>query len=181
MLKHLVQSRTGCFNFETGMKSLFFIMALFTAVFCGAQKTGSRCYKDKFIPRNEYDSAVFDRLQIQASFKGGYAAWRNFIKDNISFDRILKTLHDSATAHRDSAVIRFIVSRDAVLSDIEVLYAGLKETGDEAVRLIQLSSCSWTPGISEGRLLNSYHTETIIFYIHNGDDKQNAVFIKQEL
>jgi hypothetical protein len=139
---------------------------------CFAQsKADTTCYRERFSDNATDLDKVFTKLEIEVSFKGGYYAWRSFIKNNISFVNILATLHDSVRYYIDSSSVSFITSKDGHISNINILYAGTSAIKNETIKLIKSSSCYWRPGTNGNRQLNAYHTETIYFIVDKSQDR----------
>jgi hypothetical protein len=121
------------------------------------------CYQEKF---TDTTRPVFEKINLQAGYKGFGTRWNPFLEKNVSFVNILASLPDSVTCFEDSVIMKFIVSRDGILSNLEILYSGNDEIKKEAVRLIKASCPNWEPGVDSGGVYrNSWHQEKFYFIV----------------
>ena len=59
---------------------------------------------------------IFAKVEIEAGFSGGVTAWREYLEKNLKADVPAKK---KAPAGMYTAVVRFIVSKDGTISDIQ--------------------------------------------------------------
>jgi hypothetical protein len=127
------------------------------------------CYQEKF---TDTIRPVFEKINLQASYKGFGTKWNPFLQKNVSFSKIIGSLPDSLTYYEDSVTMKFIVSRDGMISNLEILCAGNEQAGKEAIRLIKASCPDWDPGVDSGGVFrNSWHQETFYFIVDRREKK----------
>ncbi|HEV7782766.1 MAG TPA: hypothetical protein VGO58_15935 [Chitinophagaceae bacterium] len=118
------------------------------------------CYRLQF----DGDTAnVFTRMNTPAQFKGGQYAWNKFVGSHTRYNKLMP---DSTNDFKDSITLRFIVSKEGVLSNIEILQDGRPEIREEAIWLV-IASCEkkWIPGIdNSGAYRNSWVAMKFYFY-----------------
>ena len=135
------------------------VLLLILPLFVSAQKTPS-CYREKFDGATDN---VFTRMNTPGQFKDGQYAWNKFVGSNTDYNKLMP---DSTNDFKDSITLRFIVSKEGVLSNIEIIQDGRPEIREEAIRLV-IASCErkWTPGIdSGGAYRNSWVAMKFYFY-----------------
>jgi protein TonB len=111
--------------------------------------------------KEDDDTHYFEKVEIEASFPGGFAQWKKFLEKNLRAD---VPSENGAPAGSYTVLVRFGVDREGNISDVKALTSlgyGLEE---EAVRVI-MKGPKWTPGNQNGRAVNSYHTQPISFLI----------------
>ena len=160
-------------------KYLLAPLAMFSFLFIYSQDNSAYpCYKNKF----EGDTAqhVFTRINTQASYKGYTLKWKAFLEKNVSFKNIITTLPDSVQYFEDTVSLKFIVSKNGMLSNLEIVYGLDEEAIKEAIRLIKASCPNWIPGIDSGGVYrNSWHTESFYFMVdRRTNDLKTRIGIK---
>ena len=102
----------------------------------------------------------FTKVEIDASFPGGMAAWLRFLNKNLHTpDEAL----NSGTSGK--VVVQFVVDKEGNVSDV-VAVSGPEQGGlrEEAVRVIKKSG-KWTPALQNGRYVKAYRFQPVIFQI----------------
>jgi protein TonB len=110
------------------------------------------------------DDAVFTKVEVDAQFPGGIAAWSAYLIQNLNADIPVK---NGAPLGRYRVIIRFIVSKDGSISEIqpETNYGyGMEE---EAIKQIK-NGPKWTPAMQNGRPVNAYKRQPITFVVQKG-------------
>jgi protein TonB len=106
------------------------------------------------------DGVIFTKVEIDASFPGGQAAWLHYLGHNLRTP-------DEAISNGISGkvVVQFIVDKEGKVSDV-VAVSGPEQGGlrEEAVRVIKKSG-KWIPAIQNGRLVKAYRFQPVIFQI----------------
>jgi protein TonB len=111
-------------------------------------------------PKRENPDSVFLSVQIESSYPGGIEAWRRFLIKNLSNNYP----QDAAEAGiKGKVVVMFIVDRDGNVSDVHPI-EGPKELHDLAIKVIKKSG-KWQPAQQNGKIVNSYKRQPIIFTI----------------
>ena len=109
------------------------------------------CYSDKLFNKEK----VFTKMLHKPYFKGGHDSFVNFLMANINFQKLVDDLSQNERLYSDTARIKFIVSKDGILSDLSITLTKKKIFADEIARVIKKSSCNWVAGGTE-RLINGW-------------------------
>lgn len=117
-------------------------------------------------PPGETDSTgkkIFERVEIEASYPGGIAAWRKFLERTLNPDVPLK---NGAPAGYYTILVRFIVSKTGEVTEVKPLTNYGYGMEEEVIRTMNKAG-NWNPGEQNKRLVNSYHTQPITFVVQN--------------
>lgn len=110
-------------------------------------------------PEKDYtDSIVFTKVEIEAEYPGGPAAWQRFLIKNLRYPQEL--LDDDILTC--TAVVQFIVDKEGNVSDVEAV-SGPEAFSAESVRLIRKSG-KWVPAVQGGRQVRSLKIQPIIVH-----------------
>ena len=112
-------------------------------------------------PKNDDDDKIFTKVENEAAFPGGDAAWRRFLEKNLNPGTASDNGAPPATYR---VIVRFIVSKDGSISDVQAetkIGYGLEE---EAVKVIKRGP-KWTPALQNGRNVNAYRRQPITFEV----------------
>jgi hypothetical protein len=104
---------------------------------------------------------TFDKVDIEASFPGGDAAWRKFLEKNLRAD---VATENGAPAGIYTVLVQFIVDKEGNLSDIKPLTNWGYGMEKEVLRLIAISP-QWTPASQNGRLVKAFRRQPVTFMI----------------
>ncbi|GAB2817824.1 energy transducer TonB [Ferruginibacter profundus] len=116
------------------------------------------------VPQKEDDEGkIFTKVEVEAEFPGGAAAWNNFLKKNLNGD---VPTDNGASEGTYTVVVKFIVSKDGSLSDISCENDPGFGICDEAKRVIKKTK-NWTPAIQNGRNVNAYRRQPITFLVQS--------------
>jgi Gram-negative bacterial tonB protein. len=112
--------------------------------------------------RAAIQDTLFYKVDIEAMFPGGEAGWAHYIKKAIeqNIDELIKT--------RASGVcrIRFIVSKDGSVSDVEALTMKGTKLAEVAINAIRKGP-DWIPAKQHGRFVNAFREQPVTFTIQN--------------
>lgn len=113
----------------------------------------------------QHDKIIFTKVDVEASFSGGEAAWRQFLMKNLRADRVIGHIKfpRGQKELKQTVIVKFIVAMDGSLHDISA------ENNDvnpyciaEAIRVIKVSP-TWIPAQQNGRVVNAYRRQPITF------------------
>ena len=108
------------------------------------------------------DSAkVFEKVEVEASFKGGVSAWHRFLLTNLNASI---PLDNGAPEGRFTVLIQFIVDKQGEISNFKALTKYGYGMEDEAIRVIKESG-KWTPAEHGGKKVIAYRKQSITFLI----------------
>lgn len=124
-----------------------------------ANQDARLCYIDKISD----SSSVFTKLQIGIQFKGGDRKFQIFLLKNIDFEKFIPESRRNAGIYTDTARVKFVISRNAIMSNLTVNPAKSKLFQEEIYRVIRQSSCEWIPDNYSGRQVNGW-IQLDVFY-----------------
>jgi protein TonB len=111
-------------------------------------------------PKKEEDDAPFMRVEVDASFPGGPAAWLRFMNKNLRYP-------DDAMSNGivGTVMVQFIVDKEGNVSDVQAI-SGPEQGGlrEEAIRVIKKSG-KWTPALQNGRYVKAYRRQPVTFQV----------------
>lgn len=114
-------------------------------------------------PAAENDNIVFQKVEIEPYFPGGEIKFREYVQ---SYQKNhVKEVGAPAGPH--SVMVEFIVKTDGRISDVK-LAAGTPSSAyaTAAIELIK-SSPNWNPAVQNGRPVNAYKRQAVIFVSPN--------------
>ena len=114
------------------------------------------------VPQKEDDEGNrFTKVEVEAGFPGGDAAWRNYLQKNLNTE---VPADNGAGEGTYTVVVKFVVSKDGSLSQIECETDPGFGVCQEAIRVIKRTK-NWTPAIQNGRNVNAYRRQPITFLV----------------
>ena len=114
------------------------------------------------VPQKEDDEGkIFTKVEVEAGFPGGDAAWRNYLQKNLNTE---VPADNGAGEGTYTVVVKFVVSKDGSLSQIECETDPGFGVCQEAIRVIKRTK-NWTPAIQNGRNVNAYRRQPITFLV----------------
>ncbi len=96
------------------------------------------------------DQITFAIAETQPEYSGGEVALQNFLTHNIVYPPELTGKGIQGTVY-----IKFTVNPDGTIDDVEVLRGVHVLLDKEAVRVIQLTSGKWNPGLQKGQAVKA--------------------------
>jgi protein TonB len=109
------------------------------------------------------EGKIFTKVEVEAEFPGGQAAWVNFLKKNLNGD---VPTDNGAAEGTYTVTVKFVVSKDGSLSDISCENDPGFGTCQEAMRVLKKTK-NWTPAIQNGRNVNAYRRQPITFLVQS--------------
>lgn len=108
-------------------------------------------------PSPDDPNKVWANVEIDASFKGGEAAWKRYLEANLD-TKVPKK--NGAPAATYTAWLQFIVEKDGTISDIKALSAHGFGIEEEAIRLVKTTTdkTKWVPADQNGRAVKQVGT-----------------------
>lgn len=110
---------------------------------------------------NSPNNKIFEKLEVEPSFKGGTTAWSEYLKRNLNTNIPVKK---RAPPGNYTVYIQFIVDREGRITDVKPLTNHGYGMETEAIRLIQ-NSPAWIPAMQNGKKVNAYQKQPIVFFI----------------
>ena len=112
-------------------------------------------------PKNDDENKVFNKVEVEASFPGGDAAWTRYLKNNLDANT---PIDNAAPEGTYQVIVRFIVSRDGSISDVVAETKHGYGMEAEAVKIIKKGP-NWKPALQNGRNVNAYRRQPITFVV----------------
>lgn len=107
------------------------------------------------------ENQIFTKVEVEAAFPGGEAAWRNYLSKNLDTQ---VPIDNGAPEGKHTVTVRFVVSKDGSLSDITCENDPGFGMCQEAIRVIKKTK-NWTPAIQNGRNVNAYRRQPISWIV----------------
>jgi protein TonB len=111
--------------------------------------------------KSDDEDKVFTIVENEAAFPGGDAAWRRYLEKNLNANA---PVDNGAPAGTYQVIVRFIVSKDGSISDVQPETKHGYGMEDEAVKIIKKGP-KWTPALQNGRNVNAYRRQPITFVV----------------
>lgn len=111
--------------------------------------------------QKEDPNKIFEKVEIEASFKGGESAWRKYLERNLNPN---VPVDNGAPEGTYTVYVQFVVSKDGTISDVKALTNHGYGMEKEAVKVIQKGP-AWVPAVQNGRSVNAYRKQPITFRV----------------
>jgi len=112
-------------------------------------------------PKNDDEDKIFTKVENEAAFPGGETAWRRYLEKNLNPST---PVDNGAPEGTYQVIVRFIVSKDGSISDVQAETKHGYGMEDEAVKIIKRGP-KWTPALQNGRNVNAYRRQPITFLV----------------
>jgi protein TonB len=109
----------------------------------------------------EDPNKVFEKVEIEASFKGGEGAWRKYLERNLNANT---PVDNNAPEGTYTVWVQFIVDKDGAISDVKALSNHGYGMEEEAVKVIKKGP-AWVPAVQNGRQVKAYRKQPITFVV----------------
>jgi periplasmic protein TonB len=107
------------------------------------------------VEKKEDEDKIFTKVEIEASFPGGPAAWTKYVTRAIQQDIDEFTESDYGTC-----VVKFIVDKTGKVSQVEATTMKGSKLAEIAVNAIRRGP-NWTPAQQNGRYVNAYRLQPV--------------------
>ena len=101
------------------------------------------------------DTAVLSKVEVEASFPGGEAAWTKYVSNALKDAEIRWKNADQGTCR-----IRFIVDKRGYISDVEAMNMKKTRLAKFAVDIIS-NGPKWKPASQNGKFVNAYREQPV--------------------
>jgi len=112
-------------------------------------------------PVEDDEGKVFNKVEIEAEYPGGTAAWAKYLRNNLDANT---PIDNGASEGTYTVVVRFIVSKDGSISDVVAETKHGYGMEAEAMKIIKKGP-KWTPAQQNGRMVNAYRRQPITFVV----------------
>ena len=113
--------------------------------------------------KKEDDNHIFEKVEIEASFKGGEGAWKKYLERNLNPNT---PVDNGAPEGTYTVYVQFVVSKDGSISDVKALTNHGYGMEAEAIRVIKKGP-AWVPAVQNGRQVNAYRKQPITFQVQS--------------
>lgn len=107
------------------------------------------------------EEVIFEKVEIEASFPGGNAKWKQYLERNCNGQ---VATDNSAPEGTYTVVVQFVVDREGNLSDVKALTSHGYGMEQEAIRVIKKGP-KWNPAIQNGVSVKAYRKQLITFQV----------------
>ena len=123
------------------------------------------------IPVNDTtdENRIFDKVDIEASFRGGDNAWRKYLELNLDGN---VPITRKAPAGTYTVVIQFVVDKEGHITDIKPLTNHGYGMEEEVIRLLKKAP-RWKPASQNGRPVMAYRKQPVTFQIEDERNKRD--------
>jgi len=104
---------------------------------------------------------IFSHVEVMPKYPGGEAALLKFLADNIAYPK-----EAAEKGIQGRIVVRFVVTPDGSIEDVEVIQSVDPLCDNEAVRVVKAMP-KWTPGKQGGKSVYVYYTLPVVFRLEN--------------
>lgn len=111
--------------------------------------------------KKEDPNKIFEKVEIEATFKGGESAWRKYLERNLNPNA---PVDNGAPEGTYTVIVQFVVSKDGAISDVRALTNHGYGMEAEAVKVIKKGP-NWNAAIQNGRPVNAYRKQPITFQV----------------
>jgi len=112
-------------------------------------------------PKADDEDKVFTKVENEAAFPGGQQAWVRYLQKNLNANA---PVDNGASPGTYQVIVKFIVSKDGSISDVQPETKHGYGMEDEAVKIIKRGP-KWTPALQNGRNVNAYRRQPITFVV----------------
>jgi len=112
-------------------------------------------------PKADDEDKVFTKVENEAQFPGGTAAWVRYLQKNLNANT---PVDNGARAGTYQVIVKFIVSKDGSISEVQPETKHGYGMEEEAIKIIKRGP-KWTPALQNGRNVNAYRRQPITFVV----------------
>ena len=112
-------------------------------------------------PKENDEDKIFTKVENEAQFPGGQAAWVRYLQKNLNANT---PVDNGAPSGTFQVIVKFIVSKDGTISDVQAESKHGFGMEAEAVKIIKRGP-KWSPALQNGRNVNAYRRQPITFVV----------------
>ncbi len=112
-------------------------------------------------PKSDDEDKVFTKVENEAEFPGGNAAWARYVQKSLDG---FNAGDNGAPPGKYQVIVRFIVSKDGGISDVQAetkFGYGMEERAIEAIK----KGPHWKPALQNGRNVNAYRRQPVTYVV----------------
>jgi len=111
----------------------------------------------------EIDGALFEKVDVEATFSGGERAWRRYLEQNLNAN---VPAENGAPVGIYTVIVQFIVDKTGTVSDIKALTNFGYGMEQEVIRIMKKSPM-WTPASQNDKTVKAYRKQPVIFVLED--------------
>ena len=112
-------------------------------------------------PKADDEDKVFTKVENEAQFPGGTAAWVRYLQKNLNANT---PVDNGARSGTYQVIVKFIVSKDGSISEVQPETKHGYGMEEEAIKIIKRGP-KWTPALQNGRNVNAYRRQPNTFVV----------------
>lgn len=110
---------------------------------------------DSYAQAKNADTTIYEKVELEASFPGGPAAWAKYLSNSIAGEVNKFKKSDYGTVY-----IKFIVNTKGQVSDVQATNMKRSRLAKVAVEAIE-NGPRWNPAIQDGRKVNAFRIQPV--------------------
>ncbi|HMT95414.1 MAG TPA: energy transducer TonB [Ferruginibacter sp.] len=110
---------------------------------------------------NDDENKIFIIVEKEAGFIGGQAAWVRYLKSKLNAD---VPVENDAPPGVYRVIVRFIVSKNGAISNVQAETSHGYGMEEEAIRVIK-NGPNWVPALQNGQNVNAYCSQPVTFQV----------------
>jgi protein TonB len=114
-------------------------------------------------PKSDDEDKVFTKVENEAEFPGGNAAWARYLQKALDG---FNPADNGAPPGKYQVIVRFIVSKDGSISDVQAETKHGYGMEDQAIKCIKKGP-NWKPALQNGRNVNAYRRQPVTFIVED--------------
>jgi protein TonB len=111
--------------------------------------------------KEDDENKVFEKVEVEASFKGGEKEWRRYLERNLDANT---PVENGAPEGSYTVVVQFIVDKEGKISDVKAMTNHGYGMEEEAAKIIRRGP-AWVPAVQNGRNVKAYRKQPITFVV----------------
>ncbi len=112
-------------------------------------------------PKSDEEDKVFTKVENEAEFPGGTAAWTRYVQKNLDG---FNPAENGAPPGKYQVIVRFIVSKDGSISDVQAETKFGYDMEERAISCIKKGP-KWKPALQNGRNVNAYRRQPVTYVV----------------
>jgi periplasmic protein TonB len=112
-------------------------------------------------PKADDEDKVFTKVENEAEFPGGNAAWTRYVQKTLDG---FNPADEGAPPGKYQVIVRFIVSKDGSISDVQAETSfgyGMEKQAIDAIK----KGPKWKPALQNGRNVNAYRRQPVTYVV----------------
>lgn len=114
-------------------------------------------------PKSDDEDKVFTKVENEAEFPGGNAAWARYVQRSLEG---FNPADNGAPPGKYQVVVRFIVSKDGSISDVQAETKFGYGMEEQAIKCIKKGP-NWKPALQNGRNVNAYRRQPVTYVVED--------------